>query len=98
MNKFHAQFDYVIDDNILIITDLNYGGKSVTNDVENVIHSINLDLQRESGVNISHYKILYQDSDGGFDSIVVNERGEFVDFHLLNVKNIKEAKIKIKND
>jgi hypothetical protein len=96
MNKFHAEFDYVIDGNIIIITDLNYGGKSVTNDIENVIRDISMDLKRESGCGICNYKIIYQDSQGMFDEVLVNEKGEFKNFRCLYEKSITKAKEKIK--
>ena len=83
-----TDFDFVIDDEFLIITDLNYGNMSVTNDIENVLFDI-----RQQGIILSNYKILYQDSTENFDGILVNPKTEeFEDFFYIGASNISDAK------
>lgn len=85
-----ADYDYVIIDeiNLLIITDLNYGNMSVTNDIKNVLEDI-----KQKGIKLSDYKVCYQDSSGCFDGLFVNkETEEFVHFYCIQAKNMDELK------
>lgn len=65
----------IILDQVAIIVDLpEYGGRSVTNDAETVVHNV---LARFPG-----YRIVYRDTDGQWDELVHNGR-DFVKFGLL---------------
>ena len=72
-----ADFDYKFRDTftgerVLIIYDLNLGGKSVTNDIENVLQKI----QRVNGP--LPRLIIYRDSEGRFDGVKADGEVEFI--------------------
>jgi len=80
-----SDFTYRIEGNetpVLIITDLDRGGKSVTNNIEVILKSIadadGLDIYSFIGM-----PIIYRDSEGNYDGIKVNDRGLVV-FHPLS--------------
>lgn len=91
-----ADYDYSINGNILVITDLNFGRMSVTNDIEYVIAEINTTLKTNGEPSISNYKVVYQDSEGVFDGIIINDKDEFEDFYGIREKEFEKAKQKIK--
>lgn len=62
-SQYTFWFDKHAFKNILIIEDLNQGGMSVTNNIENVLDEI----IQDSGVFIHSYMIVYRDSDGIWD-------------------------------
>jgi hypothetical protein len=49
--------------NVILIEDLNLGGKSVTNDIENVVSTIS----KTEGIDTKDYMIVYRDSMGIWD-------------------------------
>lgn len=61
-----ADIHYWTEGDTLKIKDLNLGGKSVTNDAENVLTRIHIAL----GAQVKKMKIHYQDTDGRWDTIV----------------------------
>jgi len=63
--------------NMVLITDLNTGGMSVTNDIENVVKEVQKSL--EPGQNLSDYRVVSLNSFGLYDQILVKD-GEFLDF------------------
>lgn len=68
MKITRSDFNYKIKDNVIEIIDLNQGGMSVTNDIENVVKSITKIEQ----INPDECTIYYLDSVGdwtGWDSI-----------------------------
>jgi hypothetical protein len=71
MNKqSRADFRYrVVQDNedikLLLIVDENLGGRSVTNDIENVLADI---CELEDSDPLDYYPIAYRDSEGRWDS------------------------------
>ena len=72
-----SHYEYRIDKAVapvLVIKDLNLGGKSVTNNIEAIIYKI----AKETGSSleaISGMKIIYRDSDGYYDGVRINGRG-----------------------
>jgi len=69
--------------NVITIVDLNSGGCSVTNDIENVIREIGVFAK----VNIGAYMIVYKDSEGTWDGYNFL-KSQFIS---LNAKNINDA-------
>ena len=60
----------------IVITDLNQGNKSVTNDIENVV----ADIARKEQLNPTNFPIIYSDTEGiynGWDAY----RNKFVPLH-----------------
>lgn len=76
-----ADFHFEVIGNVVVIYDLDRGGRSVTNDVENVLRVIG------ESVTLEEKKIIYQDSCGIFDGI--NLAGER--FYSVNKKTLGEA-------
>ena len=60
-----ADFTYSMSSNVIAITDLNLGNKSVTNDIENVLRKIEYWHQGS----IAAFKIMYRDSEGVWDGV-----------------------------
>ncbi len=58
-----ADYVYTLTDDVLSIIDLDQGGKSVTNDIDNVI----ADVSAIEGVDPQDLKVVYRDSDGIWD-------------------------------
>ena len=61
---------------VLMITDLNQGGMSVTNNMDAVMEEINLNLEAD------RIPVIYRDSEGVFSGVHVNSAGS-VNFHSL---------------
>jgi hypothetical protein len=98
MNKKNrSQYHFKIDGDILAIVDDNVG-KSVTNDIENVL----TDLVSALG-DIRKYHIIYRDSMDQWDSIILDKEGGIYtsilnfQFGSIGVKDYDEAKSIIKN-
>jgi len=81
----HADFEYHIIDGTLVIYDLNEGARSVTNDIEYVLASIQNDQPA------SFQTVIYQDSMGIFDGVRINSKGEFVTFYPIREKVLDKA-------
>jgi hypothetical protein len=78
-----------IQGNVIAITDPDDGGKSVTNDAENVIGDF-----VEKGFDLSKYRVIYRDTPGIWDEMLV-EDGAFVDFRSLNERELTGALAKL---
>lgn len=78
--KLHADFNFlrINSPRIIIIKDLNKGNKSVTNDVEYVLWYIKCFLPRMA----NHY-IIYKDSEGIYDELIIDKDGKFKGFRSL---------------
>ncbi|MFK5893921.1 MAG: DUF6011 domain-containing protein [Pseudomonadota bacterium] len=85
----NADFEYQMLNDVVVIYDLNLGGRSVTNDVHNVLESIEKDIGDFKGK-----RIIYRDSHGVFDGITISG-GEFYNFYTLNVKTLDAAMKKL---
>lgn len=88
INNKHGSSNFIYemykDTPFLIIVDLDiFGeGKSVTNDVHNVIQSL-----ADEGYNLHELKVIYQDTQATFDAILINEDNTFKSFVSLNELN-----------
>jgi hypothetical protein len=60
-----SNYTWKVTEDVLHIEDLNLGGKTVTNDIENVIDEI----YRTIGEKIKDYKIIYRDSEEMWDGV-----------------------------
>ena len=91
MKNWHANFDYKIKDDVLVIEDLDYGNKSVTNDMVNVLKRI----EDETDKNFIGKKIIYKDSEQKYDGVSWN--GYTVSFIPIRTKKLEQALTSIKN-
>lgn len=56
---------------LIVDTGANHGFMSVTNDMENVLHDISVELN----LNLENTKIIYRDSENIWDGIVCKQHG-----------------------
>lgn len=89
--KQQSNFTYHFKKGVLVILDLNLGGKSVTNDIENVLHFI-FDLEEQKIAMLGSAQpmigtIIYRDSEGIYDGITVNADGTVRFYSLGETKN-----------
>ena len=89
--KNRSDYKYQLDHNILFIEDLNFGNKSVTNDIENILE----DISEELDTSMDNYRIMYKDSQGVIDGIYTKD-GKFYDFYHIGETDYYAAKLKIK--
>jgi len=90
-----SHYDWKITGNVLHIVDLNIGGKSVTNDITNVINEITETV----GNKIRTLDIIYRDSEGIWDGVKpVWGVGTCVeaDFYYIGEINLERAKQNIR--
>jgi hypothetical protein len=93
-SDMHANFSFSMNHDVIIILDLDEGNRSVTNDIEFVLWSIieNYEtLFKRKGFNLTNFKIIYKDSLGIFDLVLLKENGEFDTFKSLNETDINAA-------
>jgi hypothetical protein len=88
-NTLRAQYSRVVHGSVIAIVD-HCGGKSVTNDAENVI----ADLVRQ-GFDLSKYQVIYQDTRGIWDQILVDSTGRFAGFSSINERDLHSALAKL---
>lgn len=69
--SFRADYTYTIEGSVIAIVDLDQGSKSVTNDMEDVLNDIRVEIGDLSG-----YSVIYRDSEGQWDG-VREERGAY---------------------
>ena len=70
---------------VLIITDLDIGRKSVTNNMEAIIKRISADEK----IDLRKTPITYRDSEGNFDGVSVSDSGQ-ISFHpLMTMQRVK---------
>jgi hypothetical protein len=88
--QHRADFDIELIEDVIVITDLDKGSCSVTNDIEYVVQSIQTKFS-----NIDTKKIIYLDSTKHYDGIKQN-KGKFISWIPLREKDLKTAISKIK--
>lgn len=82
-----ADFEYLLSDNgFMVIEDLDLNGASVTNDMHNVLASL-----VHSGYNLYGLKVIYKDSMGIYDAILIKPDHTMEGITSLNAKAPNEA-------
>ena len=76
MKKTKSDYIWYVSNGYLKIEDLNLGGRSVTNDIENVLYEI----REEIGDQIEKFQIIYKDSD---------ELWNFIDTSWISNENVR---------
>ena len=84
-----ADFTYAMLGNVISIVDLNLGNRSVTNDIENVLHKI----EHYHEGSIASFKIMYRDSDGFWDGVAWD--GQHASFFALRESDEGRARNKL---
>lgn len=86
-NQPRATFTYEFsEDGILCIYDQDQG-MSVTNDIYNVLD----DISQEENRPLVGLKVIYRDSSGCWDQVLLTTEGHFRDFRSINKYTIEEA-------
>lgn len=88
-NNLHGQsdFDYAqADGGFMVIIDLDLGNRSVTNDLNNVV-----DTLVEKGYNLYEMKVIYRDSTGLYDAVLINADNTLYGIASLYAKTQNEA-------
>ena len=88
-NKLRSIYSRAVYGNVIAIID-HADGKSVTNDAENVI----ADLVRQ-GFDLSQYRVIYKDTRGIWDQILVDRAGRFAGFSSINERDLPAALAKL---
>jgi hypothetical protein len=88
-NKLRAVYSRAVHGNVIAIIDHD-AGRSVTNDAENVID----DLTRQ-GFDLSKYRVIYRDTRGIWDQILVDRTGRFAGYSCINERDLSAALTKV---
>jgi hypothetical protein len=83
-----ATYDISIEGDFLCIMDRNDGGRSVTNAAEDVVAEVAY-LMKERGERIDRYAVIYRDTMGHWDQLVI-ANGKFQAFKSLGATNDRE--------
>lgn len=86
-----SNYRHQIDGRILFIEDLDHGGKSVTDNIENVLAEISEQL----GTSISNFDVIYRDSENKIDGVHTCD-GKFTGFYFIQETDYYKAKLKVK--
>ncbi|NNM59280.1 MAG: hypothetical protein HKM04_05645 [Legionellales bacterium] len=86
----HADFDFELVNDVVVIYDHDNGNISVTNDIDFVLASIRDDIP-----NLANKPVIYQDSDGRFDRVFVDASGHFAGFCAIGEKILEKALAKL---
>lgn len=82
-----ADFDYFLSDNgFMVIEDLDQGKASVTNDMHNVLASL-----VHQGYNLAELKVIYKDSAGIYDAVLIEPDNSMTGIASLNAATLNEA-------
>jgi hypothetical protein len=71
--------------NVVAIIDHDEG-RSVTNDAENVIGDLT-----QQGFDLSKYRVIYRDTHGIWDQLLVDRTGRFAGFSSINERDLPAA-------
>lgn len=84
-----AVYSRTLHGNVIAITDHDQG-RSVTNDADNVI----ADLAAQ-GFDLSRYLVIYRDTRGIWDQLLVDSTGHFAGFSSINERDLSAALAKV---
>ena len=79
-----AIYSYTVHGNVIAIID-HEQGRSVTNDAENVIADL------DANFDLSKYQVIYRDTRGIWDQILVDRTGHFAGFSSINERELPAA-------
>ena len=85
----HASFSATIEDKVCCIVDHNDGGKTVTNDAEEVIFHL-----ASRGIDFSDLRVIYRDTDGIWDELLISNNA-FDRFRSLHEIDKDRAKARV---
>jgi hypothetical protein len=83
-NKLRAVYSRAVHGNVIALIDHDEG-KSITNDAENAIADLAADFD------LFKYRVIYCDTRGIFDELLVGSTGQFAGFRCLNERDLSAA-------
>jgi hypothetical protein len=86
--EHRAIYSYTVHGDIIAIVDHDQG-KSVTNDADNVIADL------AANFDLSKYLVIYCDTRGIWDQLLVDSTGSFAGFSSLNARDLPAALAKL---
>ena len=87
-DKLRAVYSCTIHGDVIALVD-HCQGKSVTNDAEHVIADL------AAHFDLTRYRVIYRDSFGTWDRLLVDRTGHFAGFSSLNVRDLPAALAKL---
>jgi hypothetical protein len=84
-NQVRAVYSYAVHGSVIAIIDHDEG-RSITNDAVNIID----DLTRQ-GFGLTKYRVIYKDTSGIWDEILVDRTGRFAGFSSINERDLPAA-------
>lgn len=84
ITEHRAIYSYTIHGNVIAIVDHDQG-KTVSNDADNVVRDL------EACFDLSRYQVIYRDTRGIWDQILVDRTGRFAGFSSLNERDLAAA-------
>jgi hypothetical protein len=87
-NNCRSVYSRAVYGNVIAIIDHD-GAKSVTNDAENVISDLARDLD------LTQYQVIYRDTRGIWDQILVDRTGRFAGYSSINERDLSAAITKV---
>lgn len=89
---FSPSYYWLVRRGVLAIIDLgDVGAQSVTNGIETVLKDISIELGQQIRI-----PVIYKDSMGRWDQVVMDDNGAFDHFHAIDARDIDAAAIKAK--
>jgi hypothetical protein len=85
INEPRSVYSRTVHGNVIAIIDHDQG-RSVTNDADNVID----DLTRQ-GFDLARYHVIYRDTRGIWDQLLVDRTGRFAGFSCINERDLSAA-------
>lgn len=88
ITEHRAIYSRTIHGNVIAIIDHDQG-KSVTNDAENVVADL------AGSFDLSRYRVIYRDTRGIWDELLVDRTGHFAGFSSINERDLPAALAKL---
>jgi len=86
--EHRAIYSRTVHSNVIAIIDYDQG-KSITNDAENVIADL------AASFDLSKYHVIYRDTRGIWDGLLVDRTGRFAGFSAINERDLPAALAKL---
>jgi hypothetical protein len=86
--EHRAIYSHTVHGNVIAIIDYDQG-RSVTNDAENVIADL------AACFDLSRYRVIYRDTRGIWDELLVDRTGRFAGFSTINERDLPSALAKV---
>jgi hypothetical protein len=88
-NEQRSVYSYRVFDRVIAVIDHDKG-RSVTNDADNVIKDL-----AKKGFDLSQYRVIYKDTRGIWDQMLVDRTGHFAGFKSINERDLPAALAKL---